>query len=202
MKISLVKCIMSINGGISMNLYNFYTKILKIQNTEILKELIEVSKYESLDKGKIIVREGDDNVTRTHFLLKGIIRGFFIDDEGNEITDCFCTKCGSPTIVRYGLNIIPAVTLEALTECEIITIPLSKIDELQQKYIEVDLIYNNLLLTAFAEHWEAKTILYRFNAMERYKWFLNKYPGLIDKISKKYIASFLYNSCYIKQITE
>lgn len=173
-----------------MDLYDFYTKILKIKNKEILKELVSLSKNKYYDKGKNIFKY-DDEVTHTQFLVKGIIRGYFLDENGNEITDCFCTRCGSPTVIRYGSEIIPAVSLEALTECELISIPIEKIDELQHKYIEVSLLYNNLLLEAFAEHWEAKTTLYRYTAMERYKWFLSKYPGLIDQISNKYIASYL-----------
>lgn len=173
-----------------MDLYDFYTKILKIKNKEILKELVSLSKNKYYDKGKNIFKY-DDEVTHTQFLVKGIIRGYFLDENGNEITDCFCTRCGSPTVIRYGSEIIPAVSLEALTECELISIPIKKIDELQHKYIEVSLLYNNLLLEAFAEHWEAKTTLYRYTAMERYKWFLSKYPGLIDQISNKYIASYL-----------
>ncbi|MGN0470847.1 MAG: Crp/Fnr family transcriptional regulator [Acutalibacteraceae bacterium] len=173
-----------------MDLYDFYTKILKIQDKEILKELVSLSKNKYYDKGKNIFKY-DDEVTHTQFLVKGIIRGYFLDENGNEITDCFCTRCGSPTVIRYGSEIIPAVSLEALTECEIISIPINKIEELQHKYIEVSLLYNNLLLEAFAEHWEAKTTLYRYTAMERYKWFLSKYPGLIDQISNKYIASYL-----------
>lgn len=173
-----------------MDLYDFYTKILKIQDKEILKELVSLSKHEYYDKGDSIVK-CDDEITHTQFLVKGILRGYFVDDKGKEITDCFCTRCGSPTVIRYGSGIIPVVNLEALTECEIISIPIDKIEELQHKYIEVSLLFNNLLLKAFAEHWETKTILYRYTAMERYKWFLSKYPGLIDQISNKYIASYL-----------
>lgn len=173
-----------------MDLYDFYTKILKIQDKEILKELVALSKHEYYDKGDNIVKY-DDIITHTQFLVKGILRGYLLDENGNEITDCFCTRCGSPTVIRYGSEIIPSVSLEALTECEIISIPIDKIEKLQHKYIEVSLLYNNLLLAAFAEHWETKTTLYRYTAMERYKWFLSKYPGLIDQISNKYIASYL-----------
>ena len=34
-------------------------------------------------------------------------------------------------------------------------------------------------------------MMYQYNAQERYEWFLKKYPGVIDLISHKYIASFL-----------
>ncbi|MDD6489441.1 MAG: Crp/Fnr family transcriptional regulator [Clostridia bacterium] len=173
-----------------MNLYDFYTEILRIQNQKILKELVENSKYEHLKKGTKIVRE-DEEVSDTYFLVKGVIRGYFTDDKGKEITDCFCTRCGSPTVVRCDSKMVPAVALDTLTECEIISVPISKIEELQYKYMEVSVLYNQLLLKSFAEHWEAKTTLYRYSAMERYKWFLKKYPGLIDQVCNKYIASYL-----------
>lgn len=89
-----------------MDLYDFYTKILKIKNKEILKELVALSKNKYYDKGKNIFKY-DDEVTHTQFLVKGIIRGYFLDENGNEITDCFCTRCGSPTVIRYGSEIIP-----------------------------------------------------------------------------------------------
>ena len=34
-------------------------------------------------------------------------------------------------------------------------------------------------------------MMYQCTAQERYEWFLKKYPGIIDQISHKYIASFL-----------
>ena len=40
-------------------------------------------------------------------------------------------------------------------------------------------------------HWEIKTITTQHTAIERYQWFLKAYPGLIDHVSNKHIASFL-----------
>lgn len=191
MKFSSTKCIIYNGiGATKMEICDFYTKVLGLQNEELLEELLAVSKYEYFPKKSIIFNEGD-NTSHTSFLVQGILRGYFSDDNGNEITDCIRTECGSPTVMSDGLHTIPSVSLETLTECEFISIPISKIQELQTKYIEVALLYNKLLLSAFAEHWEVKTVLYRYSALERYKWFLNKYPGLIDKISNKHIASYL-----------
>lgn len=36
-----------------------------------------------------------------------------------------------------------------------------------------------------------KVVLYQQSAAERYQWFLNAYPGLIDQVKHKHIASFL-----------
>ena len=51
--------------------------------------------------------------------------------------------------------------------------------------------YNHLLTDALKRHWEIKTMLYKCTAKERYEWFLENYPGLIDQVTNKYIASFL-----------
>lgn len=40
-------------------------------------------------------------------------------------------------------------------------------------------------------HWELKRVLNSCTAVQRYQWFLEEYPGLIDRVSNKYIASFL-----------
>ena len=52
-------------------------------------------------------------------------------------------------------------------------------------------LYNRLLQQSSQVHWEIKNMLCQHNAMERYQWFLRAYPGLIEQISNKYVASFL-----------
>ena len=57
--------------------------------------------------------------------------------------------------------------------------------------MEVTKLYNELLIKALNEHWKLKQILNSYTAVQRYQWFLDEYPGLIGKVSNKYIASFL-----------
>ena len=48
-----------------------------------------------------------------------------------------------------------------------------------------------MLRGALQDIWELKTMLHKCSAQERYQWFLKNYPGLIDQVTNKYIASFL-----------
>ena len=48
-----------------------------------------------------------------------------------------------------------------------------------------------MLQQALRTHWEIRTMLCQHTAMERYQWFLQTYPALADRVSNKYIASFL-----------
>ena len=52
-------------------------------------------------------------------------------------------------------------------------------------------LYNQLLQASMEEHWHLKTVLHKRSAMERYQWFLETYPGLIDQVTHRYVASFL-----------
>lgn len=36
-----------------------------------------------------------------------------------------------------------------------------------------------------------KQVLAQCTALQRYQWFLEEYPGIIDQVNNKYIASFL-----------
>lgn len=124
------------------------------------------------------------------FLLKGIIRGYVIDESGREITDCFashpmdaiigCNAMGQPSLVSF----------EALTDCDILRIPLSTLNELMQRHPVMHQMYNKLLQEALLRHWQLKRILYQ-PAMQRYQWFLASYPGLADQVSSRHVASFL-----------
>lgn len=84
-----------------------------------------------------------------------------------------------------------SITLEALTDCEILCIPISVVVHLVGKYPSLAELYQKLLLFSANLHRDLKIATYQYTAAQRYQWFLQKYPGLIDQISHKYIASLL-----------
>ena len=78
-----------------------------------------------------------------------------------------------------------------MVDSDFLTIPIPEIQRLLERYSELQRLYNQLLIASFSMHWEIKLTLCRDTAMQKYQWFLQKYPGLVDQISNKYIASFL-----------
>ena len=59
------------------------------------------------------------------------------------------------------------------------------------RYLEVAHLYNRLLVAALDEHLEQKRVLVRYDAARKFQWFMEKFPGIIDQINNKYVASFL-----------
>ena len=56
---------------------------------------------------------------------------------------------------------------------------------------ELLVIYNAMLQDSLKEHWENKIALGQYSAIARYQWFLKTYPGIIDRVPHRYVASFL-----------
>lgn len=173
-----------------MVIKTFYKDVLHISDQTLLEHFVNHTEHLHLKKGDLLIREGEmqDNFI---FLLDGILRGFFLDTNGRDITDCFGFKCGTPAMSCYIDKELSPINIEALTECDVIVISSTALQNLMQANPQILWIYNSLLRKALKDHWTTKTMICQHNAMERYQWFLQEYPGLIDKISNKYIASFL-----------
>lgn len=173
-----------------MTIYDFYKNILQIQENALIEEAIKVTELKVLKQGQYLTRMGE---TPTHmcFLMKGIVRGFMLDLNGKDMTDCIAFRCGSPVMPDNDFTQPASITIEALTDSEIVRIPISAVTYLLGKYPSLTEMYQQLLLYSANLHRQLKIATYQYTAMQRYQWFLKEYPGLIDQISHKYIASLL-----------
>ncbi len=173
-----------------MHPQDVFEKTLGLTDPDLIQELIDACTPLHLKAGDFLIREGDMPMV-VPFLLKGIVRGFLFDVNGREITDCFAVQPGIPVMTSADLRVPSPFSMEAMVDSEFLTIPIVEIQRLLEKYSELQQLYNQLLIFSFSMHWEIKLTLCRNTAMQKYQWFLEKYPGLIDRISNKCIASFL-----------
>lgn len=168
----------------------FFENMLHISDETVLQQLTDVATARWLKKEKLLIEIGEVP-TQISFLVSGVLRGFALDENGRDITDCFAYRCGDAAIGGAELQAPSPVNIEALTNCEIVQFPLQFVEELNEQNPTLLLqIYNEFLRQGFARHWAAKRILYH-PAMQRYQWFLQEYPGLIDMVCNKHVASFL-----------
>lgn len=168
----------------------FYREVIGISDEELIGYLCSITTERHLSKKEKLIQAGE---IQRHliFLLNGILRGFLLDADGRDITDCFGYECGTAAMGGVELNMPSSVSIEALTESDVICLPLTEVLVLLEQHPELVQIYNLYLRRALSVHCEVKTIITQHSAMERYSWFLKAYPGLIDRVSNKYIASFL-----------
>lgn len=173
-----------------MPIGEFYSQNFQLSDPAAISALSTASAPRHLKEGELLLREGEVQ-QEVPFLVHGVIRGFYFDVNGKEITDCLVVQPGMPAVAMAEIEKRSSLYLEALEESDLLVISVHDVRNLLDEYPVLMKIYNQLLVEAFSAHWELKAIVCRKNATERYKWFLQRYPGLIERISNKYIASFL-----------
>ena len=173
-----------------MEIREFLKEVLNVKDETLLKEILEISTPFSAKKVSIVIAQGEQQ-TDFIFLVTGIFRGFYLDAEGKDNTDCFGVLPGTPCMSVSVNNGISPITIEAVTTCEFLKISGAELAPMINNNLTLIRIYNGILQTAMQVHWDLKVMATQHSAMERYQWFLKAYPGLIDHACNKDIASFL-----------
>lgn len=167
----------------------FFTTVLGITDPEIVGALTAAAHEDHLPRGHCLISMGEIR-SSIHFLLEGVLRGYVVDENGCDITDCFICQAGDVVVGCGELHKPSQVAIETITPCRVLTLPMSLLLELMDRP-QLLHIYNQQLNTALLRHWELKMMLYRCSAMERYQWFRKHYPQLEHLVSGKHLASFL-----------
>ena len=74
-----------------MQISDFYTDVFHITDPELVGQLSAVTQARRIARGEFLVREGEPQ-PHISFLLSGILRGFFLDINGRDITDLGITE--------------------------------------------------------------------------------------------------------------
>lgn len=173
-----------------VRLYDFYKNFLHINDESLISAAIRITEIRLVKHGEYLIHAGE-LPTHLCFLMHGIVRGVMLDCNGKDITDCIVYRCGYPAMPDNDFTLPASIALEALADSEIVCIPLSAVPHLLETYPSAMELYHQLLLSSLSTHRGLKIATYQYTAAQRYAWFLKEYPGLIDQISHKYIASLL-----------
>ena len=109
--------------------------IYHITDTVLLQKLKEIAVIQSFAKGEYIHRSGEKPVAAT-FLLNGVVRAFFISGKGEELTDCFMSDFGYPTMTP-DVNRPIFMMSEAVDQVEVLAVPLVSMFKLMEDNVQV-----------------------------------------------------------------
>ncbi len=155
-----------------------------------LRPLIALAEIRPVKKNEILFREGSVP-EELFFVVDGIYRGFFENSNGKDITDCFCCNLGEAIVGSIPIGGKALITMEAIQAGHVLAVPSAPVVDKLESDASLVRIYNRMLLDSLRSHVEIKKVLYQFDAMQKYKWFLQKYPGLDRKTTVRCIASYL-----------
>ncbi|WP_321368803.1 Crp/Fnr family transcriptional regulator [uncultured Draconibacterium sp.] len=144
---------------------------------------------ERLKKGEFFLKHGNQ-CRKIGRLVKGVLRGFVLDVDGNEITTHFYRE-GDMVIGSYIPNVQTQMNIQALDECELSIADYATI----MAHVNVDSEITKVITEAFKQlntQLQSRLVaLLNLDSLQKYELFLEEYPGLINRIPHYHIAHFL-----------
>jgi CRP-like cAMP-binding protein len=176
------------------NNYDNYNYQIKKIFSEISKlseqEHRKIFNYKIYKRHSYLLKEGE-YCQNINYLKTGILRNFYLKD-GNEIISSFTFPDEISTILHSILQNEPSrENIQAITDCEVITISIDDYQKLKIKYSKIEEL--DIKITQFyALILEERLFSMKFHtAIERYQMLLKREPMVVKNIPLTYIASYL-----------
>ena len=161
--------------ALNVDIRQFYREDLGVHSEELLDKLEAVSQAVTLQKGEILNKKGERQ-TMLPFLIEGMMRCVTLDSEGKEKTLGFTMNRGDVVLSNMDLTGCHISTDQALVPSTLILLPIDYVLQI----VKWGMIYQSRAVS-----------LSQGNATERFEGFCKEYPGMIDMVNNRYIASFL-----------
>lgn len=141
-------------------------------------------------KGTHLLRAGMV-CTHIYFVEKGVLRGYFMEAD-KDITTWITAENEMVTSITSLDKEIPAVeNIEAIEDCRLLAISSQHMKQLYDDFPSFNIIGRKLLQEYYRDAENRAYIVRLSNAGLKYQHFMEKYSHLANRISLKYIASFL-----------
>lgn len=160
-------------------------------NKDALDYLLESCTF-STYKNKDEIIKPLESQRNLYFLTSGLVRGYYIDEKGNDITIRFINNQGWITHYTALLSNTPSkYTFQCLEECSVINLPFEKINEGYNQFSSLERL-GRLIAESVLKTQQARIESFQFlDAEERYLEFLDNYPELFNRVSLSHLCTYL-----------
>jgi CRP-like cAMP-binding protein len=171
-------------------LFNFFHLLTDVPNAE-LEKITNIFSKENLKAGDFFI-QGGEVPTKLGFVVSGILRLFYINEFGIEITKSFCTKNNFVTVYSSLLLNQPSrVFIDVLEDAHLLVVNYDDYKRLAFGNPCWNIINLKLAQGFLINKERRESELLLDDEATRYIRFLNDYPGLENRIQTDYIASYL-----------
>jgi CRP-like cAMP-binding protein len=170
------------------------------KDLHILEKLASLMFTKKYKKKEYLLREGEV-CKEIFYVQKGLLRVYIIND-GKEVNTWFVKEGDFITSVgSYHRQKFSDHYIDALEDCEIISIKKSTLDFIMKNNHKAALFATNELFNKLCEYQEQASALRFMNAENRYNYLCDKQPEIFSRISQKHLASFLgVDTTYLSKI--
>lgn len=167
------------------------SKLFPFVNSSDIDEFLFLCQYKMFKNKEIIFPAGSTS-RKAAFILSGVTRAYFMDNEGVEKNVMLRVENTFMGLPEWLFESKPTkYTFEAILECELLIFNIVDLENLAKKNPAIFDFYVWILKDMM------KTMLYRLETLvnlspeERYKDLLERYPQFFQTVFNKHIANFL-----------
>jgi len=125
------------------------------------------------------------------FVIKGIFRGCYYTDEGEDITRCFIAENSMVCdYLNFESENFSSEYIQALTDCRVIVFNKYQWEELSRNVSGWDSIKNKMVQACMYQKSRKGPVISK-DAASRYLDFLKNFPLVINRVPLSYVASYL-----------
>lgn len=159
-------------------------------NSDIAGQIDNNTSIVTFPTGHVVLREGEKS-SSAYLILQGLVRGYYIDKHGNDITKCFSSDGEFFSSEGLRTDGESSFTIECLESCKCIRFPYELIHQLVWQDDNLKKLINRYYSNEVGKLEERAKNLVLMSAEERYKYFNEQYPNLQSRVALKYIASYI-----------
>ncbi len=157
---------------------------------DVIRRAVAFSQVKEFAKGTVIKSMGDE-AGQSAIVLSGIVRSYYIDSDGNDMTRNFSMECGwclDEGMIGYTQH---HCMWEALEDSTLLLFEAEKMKAMIYDSEELKSLWIEMLESALRyKHYRENGFLTE-NATQRYLHFKKRFPYLSNRVPQKHIATYL-----------
>jgi CRP-like cAMP-binding protein len=166
----------------------------------IVEKLVGLMFTKKVNKKDYLLKEGE--ICKDIFYVqKGLLRVYIIND-GKEVNTWFVKEGDFITSISSFHKQKPSEHyIDALEDCEIISIKKATLDFIMKNNHKAALFANNELFNKLCDYQEQASALRFMSAENRYTYLVEKQTEIFNRLSQKHLASYLgVDTTYLSKI--
>lgn len=162
----------------------------ELSNSDVFDFLKHVQ-VQQLKPGDIFLEEGSQK-NNLYFITKGLIRSYYINEKGEEITNRL--RYENQLIASYEIlffNEASRFNFQAIEQTELLVINFSELRKIIEQNTKLDSGRRYFMMNILSESLTALDDFILLNPEQRYLKFIKDHPVLLNRAPIKYIANVL-----------
>jgi len=157
---------------------------------ELKTQLSFYLKFEQVRKNMHLLKEGQV-CNYIYFIEQGLVRSYHIRD-GSEICSWFMKEGDIIISVDSFYNKKPSIErIQAIEDTTVYFIHYDELQLLYKRFIEFNIVGRVLTERYYQLSEERLFAMRKQKASERYEFLLTHHPAIVERVPKKYVASYL-----------